>query len=153
MSSGKGPLHRRAARTSVRDALLRGRPPGLAAPAHIVPYGTVLSGDASQALRAWLRSDCPSGTKYILRTEALIKLAAGDPPPDRKQAESLFYIGLRRVERYSRIGLGRSKNTSTSQFFESRFPHDAELFAGELGENNASQKLRTFRLTVEKKKR
>jgi hypothetical protein len=31
-------------------------PPGLAAPDHTVPYGTVLSGDASQALRAWLRS-------------------------------------------------------------------------------------------------
>jgi hypothetical protein len=53
----------------------RGRPPGLTAPDHSVPYGTVLSGDASQALRAWLRSDCPSGTKYILRPDALIKLA------------------------------------------------------------------------------
>jgi hypothetical protein len=28
-----------------------------------------------QALRAWLRSCCPSGTKYILPVEALIKLA------------------------------------------------------------------------------
>jgi hypothetical protein len=52
-----------------------GRPLGLAAPDHTVPYGTVLSGDAAQALRAWLRLYCPSGTKYILRAEALIKLA------------------------------------------------------------------------------
>jgi hypothetical protein len=29
-----------------------------------------LGGDISQALRARLRSCCPSGTKYILRTEA-----------------------------------------------------------------------------------
>jgi hypothetical protein len=53
----------------------RGRRPGLAAPDHTVPYGTDFSEDASQALRAWLRSYCPSGTKYIFRAEALIKLA------------------------------------------------------------------------------
>src|ERR1700722_7456448 len=41
----------------------RGRPPGLAAPDHTVPYGTDLSGHASQALRARLRSGCPYGTK------------------------------------------------------------------------------------------
>ena len=54
----------------------RGRPPGFAASDHTVPYGTVLSGDASQALRARLRS-CLSlrDEKYILRAEALIKLA------------------------------------------------------------------------------
>jgi hypothetical protein len=76
---------------------------GLAAPDHTVPYGTVLSRDTfpgtsclativlslrdadlpevlalsnvQTALRAWLRSCCPSGTKYILPVEALIKLA------------------------------------------------------------------------------
>jgi hypothetical protein len=72
---GQGPLHRTAARTSYGTRFRRERFPGLAAPAHTVPYGTVLSGDASQALRAWLRSYCPSGTKYILRPEALITLA------------------------------------------------------------------------------
>jgi hypothetical protein len=37
---------------------------GLAVPDHTVPYGTVLSGRAHfQALRAWLLSCCPSGTK------------------------------------------------------------------------------------------
>jgi len=48
-----------------------------AMPDHTVPYETVLSVDASQALRARLRSCCPSGTRYILRAEALIKLALG----------------------------------------------------------------------------
>jgi hypothetical protein len=37
----------------------------LAAPDHTVPYGTVHLRDTSQALRAWLRSACPSGTKAI----------------------------------------------------------------------------------------
>jgi hypothetical protein len=32
-----------------------------------------------QCDRAWLRSHCPSGTKYILRAEALIKLALRAP--------------------------------------------------------------------------
>src|SRR6202035_5517903 len=39
---------------------------------HTVPYGTALWVGATQALRAWLRSCCPSGTKPI---EAWIKLA------------------------------------------------------------------------------
>jgi hypothetical protein len=56
-------------------AFRRGRPPGLAAPDHTVPYGTDLSGHASQALHARLRSVVPTGRKYILRAEALIKLA------------------------------------------------------------------------------
>jgi hypothetical protein len=59
---------------STERAFRRGRTLGLAAPSHTVPYGTVLSRYASQALRARLRSYCPSGTKYILRAEALIKL-------------------------------------------------------------------------------
>ncbi len=37
---------------------------GLAAPDHTVPYGTVLSRMLSQALRARLRSVCPSGTGW-----------------------------------------------------------------------------------------
>jgi hypothetical protein len=36
---------------------------------HTVPYGTVLSVALYQALRARLRSRCPSGTKYILRAD------------------------------------------------------------------------------------
>jgi hypothetical protein len=40
-----------------------------------VPYGTALLGGAAQALRARLRSCCPSGTRYILRAGVLIKLA------------------------------------------------------------------------------
>jgi hypothetical protein len=54
---------------STERAFRRGRTLGLAAPSHTVPYGTVLSRYASQALRARLRSYCPSGTKYILRAE------------------------------------------------------------------------------------
>jgi hypothetical protein len=38
---------------------------GLAAPDHTVPYGQFFRGTLSQALRAKLRSCCPSGTKYI----------------------------------------------------------------------------------------
>jgi hypothetical protein len=38
------------------------------------PAGTGLFSSYLQALRAWLRSYCPSGTKYILPFEALIKL-------------------------------------------------------------------------------
>jgi hypothetical protein len=52
-----------------------GRPLGLAAPAHTVPTGRFRRGDTYQALRTWLRSSCPSGREYILRAEALIKLA------------------------------------------------------------------------------
>src|SRR3984957_13427174 len=39
------------------------------------PAGTGQFSSCLQALRAWLRSCCPSGTKYILPAEALIKLA------------------------------------------------------------------------------
>jgi hypothetical protein len=60
---------------SVRNALSTTKTSEISAPDHALPYGTVLSGSLSQALRAWLRSCCPSGTKYILRVEALIKLA------------------------------------------------------------------------------
>ena len=43
---------------------------------HTVPYGTVLSGEAFQALRARLRSALSlRDEKYILHAEALIKLA------------------------------------------------------------------------------
>jgi hypothetical protein len=45
--------------------------PRLAALDHTVPYGTVLSGDAFQALRAWLLSCCPSGTKTIRPSKRL----------------------------------------------------------------------------------
>ena len=38
------------------------------------PTGRFFGGLLSQALRAWLRSCCPSGTKYILSAEALTKL-------------------------------------------------------------------------------
>ena len=37
---------------------------GIAVPDHTVPYATVLSRDAFQALRARLRSCCPSGTRF-----------------------------------------------------------------------------------------
>ncbi len=52
-----------------------GRPPGFAASDHTVPYGTVLSGDATHTscqatIVLSLRDE-----KYILRAEALIKLA------------------------------------------------------------------------------
>jgi hypothetical protein len=49
----------------------------------IIPYPTGrFSGWAlSQALRARLQSHCPSGTKYILRAETLIRLALMDLNP------------------------------------------------------------------------
>ena len=54
--------------------LRRKIPLGLAAPDHTVPDGTVLSRTLSKALRARLRSCCPSGTKYILRANLQGKL-------------------------------------------------------------------------------
>jgi hypothetical protein len=43
---------------------------------HTVPYGTALLGGAPQALRAWLRSACPSGTKSIRLSKRLTIILA-----------------------------------------------------------------------------
>jgi hypothetical protein len=72
--------HHRTFRAGVRrcptwDGLSTRKSPGSGVSDHTVPYGKVLLEGASQALRARLRSYCPFGTKYILRAEALIKLA------------------------------------------------------------------------------
>jgi hypothetical protein len=90
------PEHHRAFRVRLRSVLSLGHAfdeedlRGLAALDHTVPYGTVLSRDASQALRARLRSCCPSGTNNRLRAEALIKLAG---------REDYGRIGLKRLFR------------------------------------------------------
>jgi hypothetical protein len=43
---------------------------------------------AAQALRAWLGSCCPSGTKYMLRAEVLINLAfMGSNPLEKKNGQ------------------------------------------------------------------
>jgi hypothetical protein len=67
-------------RTSIRcpslwEALSTRKPPGLAAPDHTVPRGRFLLGDASQALRARLRSVLSLRDEIHSRAEALIKLA------------------------------------------------------------------------------
>jgi hypothetical protein len=53
----------------------RGRPPGLAAPDHTVPYGTDLSGTLPRHFVPGYDRVVPTGRKYILRAEVLIKLA------------------------------------------------------------------------------
>jgi hypothetical protein len=66
------------------------------------PAGTRLFFACLQALRAWLRSCCPSGTKYILFVEALIKLAL---------------MGLKPwAQVYSPFGFGEKTSSSLSTY-------------------------------------
>jgi hypothetical protein len=62
-------------------------------PARITPYptGRLFGSALSQALRAWLRSSCPSGTKYILPTEPLIKLALTGWVPEANQLKRCLF--------------------------------------------------------------
>jgi hypothetical protein len=52
------------------------------------PAGTGLFSSCRQALRAWLLSCCPSGTRYILPFEDLIKLALMGFQPRKRPTAS-----------------------------------------------------------------
>ncbi len=85
----------------------RGRPPRLGEPDRTVPYGTVLSGDASQALRARLRSHRPSGTKNPPRGIDL-KFSAYFPctPWPKRRGETPFFPIASRPPKHKRTDNG-----------------------------------------------
>ena len=60
---------------SLWEALSTRKPPGLAAPDHTVPTGRFFWGTLPRHFVPGYDRCCPYGTKYILRAEALIKLA------------------------------------------------------------------------------
>jgi hypothetical protein len=60
---------------SLWNALSTRNPPGLAAPDHTVPTGRFFSGTLPRHFVPGYDRCCPYGTKYVLRAEALIKLA------------------------------------------------------------------------------
>jgi hypothetical protein len=62
-------------RPSLWEALSARKPPGLTAPDHTVPTGRFFWGTLPRHFVPGYDRCCPYGTKYILRAEALIKLA------------------------------------------------------------------------------
>ena len=73
-------------RPSLWEALSTRKPPGLAAPDHTVPTGRFFWGTLPRHFVPGYDRCCPYGTKYILRAEALIKLALmGFQPWERRE--------------------------------------------------------------------
>ena len=109
---GRGPNHRvERARRDFCGRLITPIVESVRVPARIRPYptGRLLWGGGSQALRARLRSHCPSGTKAIRRRETSLVSAYGvstpgttQPPATRPErapeTRSFLSISLLKIE-------------------------------------------------------